>query len=90
MKVICYNVVLTRDQLNRFNTIIENNKKILNPCYFFKNNRALSYVSFIMKEIYEYLNIRISSSIMLNDVNLMKKDIHRMREKNKLIKLKLL
>ena len=82
--------MLSREQLNRFNTIIENNKKILNPSYFLKKNKALSYVSFILKEIYEYLNIRISGNVLLNDVNLMKKEIQRMREKNKLIKLKLL
>jgi hypothetical protein len=89
MKVICHNLVLSKEHLYRFNIIIENNENLLNSNYFLKINKAISFISFILREIHCYLNIRLNDNVMLNDINLIKKEILRLKEKNKLIKLKL-
>jgi len=89
MNVICHNLTLTNDQILHINKIISNNKHVLNSTHYLKINKAVAYITFIIKEIYDFINIKVNKNVYLCEVKKLKNDIQNLTEKNKLIKSKI-
>ena len=46
------------EQMNDFTNILDNTNKLLSPHDLLKINKPISFLSFILKEIYEYANLK--------------------------------
>ncbi len=85
MNIICHNLLLTNDQFSKLIKIIENNKNILVSSNIIKINKTMSYVTFIMKEIYDYVNMKTSDGTLIMNLKKQKLELEKLKEKiNKL------
>jgi hypothetical protein len=53
---ICDNLSLSKIQIEKINSIILENPNILQSHIMVKYNKPISFITFIIKEIYEFLN----------------------------------
>ena len=72
-------------QYNHLNDIIRSNPKVLSSPDFIKINRCVSYMTFIIKEAWEYYSLRASDGTMI--YNLRKINIERTHLKEKILNL---
>jgi hypothetical protein len=85
LNIICHNLLLTNDQFSKLIKIIENNKNILVSSNIIKINKTMSYVTFIMKEIYDYVNMKTSDGTLIMNLKKQKLELEKLKEKiNKL------
>lgn len=88
MNVICHNLLLSNEQYKALLNIVENNKNILNSSYVLKINRVASYFTFILKEIYDYVNLTTGNGVLVQTLKRYKNELLKSREKlNKITKL---
>lgn len=57
------NVSITEDQYNKLISIQQKNPKILNSSDFLKLNRSVSYMTFIIKELFDYITAKTSDGL---------------------------
>ena len=62
MKISFYN----EDQMNKFTSILEDKPKLLSSHELLKISKPISYLSFIMKEIYDYENLKTADGISVS------------------------
>ena len=80
---------MTNEQILHINKIISSNKNVLNSTHFLKINKAVAYITFIIKEIYDYINIKLNNTTYLCEIKKIRNEILNLKEKNKLIKNKI-
>jgi hypothetical protein len=80
LNIICHNLTLNTEQYTKIIEIIEMNKQILNSAYVLRFNKIASYITFIIKEIYDYITLRTEDGLLL--LNLKKKyhELKKMRD----------
>ncbi len=89
LKKVIPNLYLKPYAIEQINCIYENNKNIFNSSLILKANKALSYLTFILKEIHEFINIRIHESTYLMEVRMLLRELELFKEKSILVKVKL-
>ena len=55
----------SENQLSSLALIIKNNPKILSPNDFIKINRSMSYMTFIIKEAWDYFSLKNSEGVLI-------------------------
>jgi hypothetical protein len=72
------NAIFTDSQLQKIITHVQNHPKILSSSDYLKINRSISYMTFIMKEIYEYCTQKYDG-IYLNSLRRTKLDVKNLK-----------
>jgi hypothetical protein len=88
MDFIISNLSLNVEQIGLINSIVESNRKIITSHYMYGVNRVISYTTFILGEICNYINIKVNG-IYVTEINLMLRKINVLKEKNRIIKNKI-
>jgi hypothetical protein len=70
---------MDEERFNQLNSLIKNNPKILSSPDLLKINRCVSYMTFILKETFEYFNLKAQDGVLIFTLR---------NEKNKIQKLK--
>lgn len=68
-------MVLSRSQIEKILGICESNPKIFNTSELIKLNRACSYLSFVLKEIKDYVSVKHSDGIFYEEIRFARKRI---------------
>jgi hypothetical protein len=79
--VICHNLLLSNYQYISINSIVENDTHLLNPTYMLKISKPASYLTFIMNEIYEFINRKSEDGILINNLRKCKNEYLRIKDK---------
>jgi hypothetical protein len=61
--------------------IVEKNMFIFNSSYVLKINKAASFLTFILKEIYDYLNLKLKDGTLLICMRKQKHESKKSKEK---------
>jgi len=56
-------VSISESQFNSLTTLCQSNPKILNSSDFLKLNRSVSYMTFIVKELFDYCTAKTSDGV---------------------------
>lgn len=81
------NVNITEDQYNALIDIQQRNPRILNSSDFLKLNRSVSYMTFIIKELFDYCTAKTTDGIPIfklkevsNKIKGLKEDAEKMKK----------
>jgi hypothetical protein len=86
--VICNNLLLSNDQISKIISIVEKTENVLNPTYILKSCKVIAYVTFIIKEIYEYLTVKAHDGTPILYLRKHRNNLKKLKEKySKLKKL---
>ena len=80
---------ITKNKFEKLNKIFNENKNILNNEEIAKINRPLSYISFILNEIYLYINKKNNNDIYFYEIINKNNEIIKLKKKLEIIKNKL-
>jgi hypothetical protein len=78
---IAKNVDFDADRLCEIVYLVKLYPKVLSSSEYIKVNRVVSYVTFILKEIYEYATAKTSDEVYVSQLKLIKKEIIAMEER---------
>jgi hypothetical protein len=81
LNVICHNLILTNNQNKAIISIIENDSNILNPAHIIKICKPASYLTFILHEIYEFINKKTENGVSINFLRKCKNEYSRIKMK---------
>lgn len=73
-------ISFNEDQFEALNAIYNANQKVLNSSDFLKINRSVSYMTFIVKELFDYFMAKTSDGIPLFLLKEYKQRMSNMRE----------
>lgn len=68
-------MVLSRLQIEKILGLCENNPKLFNTSELIKVNRACSYLSFVLKEIKDYISAKHTDGTFFEEIRYAKKRI---------------
>jgi hypothetical protein len=88
LDVIINNLYQSKENIELINCITEGNRNIFNPSYMSGVNRVVSYMTYILGEICNFINIKVNGHYV-TEINDMLNQINLLKEKNKLIKNKI-
>lgn len=60
---------------------MQNNKNIFNSTFILKISRPASYITFILKEIYDYLNLKAEDGTPIISLKRIKNEMIKIKEK---------
>lgn len=85
LNYISKNTNITTKQFEQITELIKERPKILSSADLLKINRSMSYMTFILKEIYEYITAKLSDGTALFSLREAKREINELNERiNKL------
>jgi hypothetical protein len=85
LSVICKSINLSKSQLNKINRILQETPKLFNSSHILKISKPISYLTFILKEIYDFSAYRHNPENITRVIEKRKKEL----EKLKLISAKI-
>ncbi len=71
---------MSNDQYSRICEIVETNLNVLNPSYILKSHKPGSFLTFILKEIYEYINMRAPDGTLILDLKKQRQELRRIKD----------
>ncbi len=75
-----HNLLLTNDQYARMSDIVEADKNVLNPSYILKSHKPISYITFILKEIYDFVNRKTLDGTLIQDLRKQRQELRKLKE----------
>jgi hypothetical protein len=78
---ISKNVEFENDRLKKIIELVKKCPKIISSSDILKINRTLSYVTFVLKEIYEYATTKTVDGIYVSQLRLLKNEINGLNRK---------
>jgi hypothetical protein len=72
---ICKNVEFDSDRLKKVIELVKKCPKIISSSDFLKINRSMSYLTFILKEIYEYATTKSIDGVYVSQLRLLRDEI---------------
>ncbi len=78
---ITHNLKISHQQYDSMCDLIKEHPNLLSPTDLLKMNRCLSYMSFFLKEIYDYSSAKLSDGTPAFKIRNIKSEINRLREK---------
>ena len=73
---------MSPSQYNQIFTIVNSNKDILNFSHMLRINKIVSCMSFMIKEIYDFLNLKTKDGTLIVYIKKQKNDLNKLKEKN--------
>ena len=86
--VLLNNLSISKDRINEINRIVESNGNIFNANYIKGANRLISYITYYLKEICEFINHKVNG-FYVTELDIMLKQIIKLKEKIAFIKNKI-
>jgi len=81
LNYITHNLKISQQQYDAMCDLIKEHPNLLSPTDLLKMNRCLSYMSFFLKEIYDYSSAKLSDGTPAFKIKNMKSEITQLREK---------
>ncbi len=79
--LICNNLLLSHEQISKIISIVEKNENVLNPTHILKSCKVAACVTFIIKEIYEYVTVKAHDSTPILLLRKHRNNLRKMKEK---------
>ena len=86
MNYITPNLKFTQEQYDAMCELIKENPNLLSPSDLLRMNRCLSYMSFFLREIYDFCSAKLSDGTPAFKIRLIKSELIVLREKFFLMK----
>ena len=81
LNIICYNLILTKDQFILIKEVVDSNQNFLNPSAMLKKNKIVSYITFIVKEIYDYIHFKTEDGTMIQNLKKRYYELNQMKKR---------
>ncbi len=81
LNYITPNLKFSEKQYNNMRELIKENPNLLSPSDLLKMNRCLSYMSFFLKEIYDFCSGKLSDGTPAYKIRGMKNELNFLRER---------
>jgi len=72
---------LSNEQYNQIISIVKDDPNIIDPGKMFKSNKILSYMTFTIKEIYDFLTKKTSDGVLILYLRKQNYNLNKMKQK---------
>ena len=72
---------LTKEKYEKLQNIIDSENRIINPIAFAKINRPISYLTFFIKEVNEFMNLKTLDGVFYFELRLKNAELQKLKEK---------